>query len=199
MGEITLPADDGEALHREICAGEVRIRAVSDASVKDGTTAHAWVFEGLSVDIRVEGAGPVDGDPLHMDSYQGEVIGALAMAYSLCAMLEYYGRPSRAVTVNFYCNNKAVSEESEIPIKGRGLKTYLGPEFDARAELQGVLADLKEQGVTVRRNWVKGHQDEEVPQEELSRELLLNIDCDVRAGMFQATPPRELEPRVCSP
>lgn len=84
-------------------------------------------------------------------------------------------------------------------IMGRGLKEYLASEYRARSKLHVALDELEKQGVAIRHGWIKGHQDEEATTEKLSRESMLNINCDLQAGMLRADPPTEFEPRCCSP
>lgn len=52
--------------------------------------------------------------------------------------------------------------------------------------------------LSIRFNWLKGHQDEEQQSEDLTREALLNIDCDLCAGMMRSEPPLAMELRPCS-
>lgn len=44
LGQLMLPADDGEELHGEIFSGNVVIWGGSDAFVKDSAAAFAWVL-----------------------------------------------------------------------------------------------------------------------------------------------------------
>lgn len=111
----------------------------------------------------------------------------------------FCGRPKSNATVEFYCDSKsAVGCAGEL-ISGRGLRQHWASEYDVFSEVQLVVAQLRRLHVDVAYNWVKGHQDKEKEEEEMDRETLLNIYCNVRAGMFQAHPPMGLEPQGCSP
>lgn len=57
------------------------------------------------------------------------------------------------------------------------------------AEIQRVTGEVCGWGVSLFFIWVRGHQDEATPEAELDREPLLDIECDVRAGMMRADPP----------
>lgn len=167
--------------------------------MKDGEATHAWVLEGLSTEVWVEGAGPVDADRDQVDSLLGELIGALSFVYFVQALLDFFGEPEEAVDVNLFCDNKTVIGTVGNPAEGRGLKAYLTAEFEAREEINSMIKDLESRNVHVHSRWVKGHQDKQDSDEELTREALLNIDCDLCAGMFWEAPLFGLEPRECAP
>lgn len=116
-------------------------------------------------------------------------MGILSQVLILLALIKFYGRPKKEVSVKFFCNSKAALRRVKAVICGRGLKLYLAAEYDLTAEIQSTMKTLEGHGVMIGFGWVHGHQDEDKVEEELDRESLLNIDCDVQAGMFRESLP----------
>lgn len=179
LGEIVLPADEGELLHKELCEGCVLVKGVSNSSVKDGSATHAWAAKGMESKVLVEGVGPADGDPETIDFFCGELVGILALVCFLWALIDFYGDPEEVVGVNIHCNNDSAVKEASKVIKGRGLRTYLSVEFDIIAEIRGVVEELQWRCMEVDFKWLKGHQDEGGDDKELTRKAMLNVDCDM--------------------
>lgn len=108
---------------------------------------------------QIEGAGPADGNPSYLDPFRGEFVGVLALVYIVRALLDFYGDPEETVRVKVCCDNKTFMSQAGEVVTGRGLGTYLGPEYDVRAETGDVVAELERRGVKLDFKWVKGHQD----------------------------------------
>lgn len=157
---------------------------VSDGLVKDGVAGQAYILEGADPESRIEGAGLVDGDPAYVDLFRGEMVGILAQVYVLLASVEFYGPPANRAEVDFHCNSRSANGRAENVVSVCGLKRYVAAKYDIAAEIWEVVEKLDELGVTVNFNWVRRHQNEDEGEEGLTRESLLNVDCDLCAGMF---------------
>lgn len=86
-----------------------------------------------------------------------------------------------------------------MAITRRGLKACTTAKYNILAELEEVKMALQSQCMTVGYMWVQGHQDENNNDDKLSRESLLNVDADLRAGMFRADPLLSQSPCPCPP
>lgn len=156
LGELSVPADGGAQLHREVCSVKARVLEASNRSVKDGTAGHAYVLEGTKSSGRIEEAGPADWDPDYMHSFHGELVGVLVQAYVLLKLVDFYGNPEEDAEVDFHFDNKEVNKRAAAVIKGRGLKGYLGHEYDILAKIRRVVAALQASGVRITFVWVRG-------------------------------------------
>ena len=86
-----------------------------------------------------------------------------------------------------------------MAVTGRGLKGYTAAEYDVAAEIWQAVDKLEELGIDVNFVWVRGHKDDKDREKELTRESALNVDCNLRAGIVRAHPPRGLEQCLRSP
>lgn len=83
IGDILLPP---EAFLHELCRAFQNGTAlcVCDGSLNDLRGSHAWILLSLNERGRIEGAGPADGNPDSIASYQPELQGFIALLTLLC-------------------------------------------------------------------------------------------------------------------
>lgn len=171
------------------------ICAVSDGSVWDNHQgAYGWI---ISTDIGERccaGMGPVCG--AHPDSFRAEAYGMLTVLCYLGRLAEFTGQTTPWVGVLATDSQSLldsistrVQQNSEFPVLAcneRALKQphhldVQGPEWDV---ISSILEKLhKNPGLHLQ--YVRGHQDNQVPYEQLPILAQLNVDADAMASRYQ--------------
>jgi hypothetical protein len=167
-------------------------RAASDGSVRFMTQgAFGWV---PSTDHGVQaatGMGPARGP--RPSSYRSEAYGVLSILRFLVRIAEFTGKvdpwhgvlatDSQSVLKTLGGGDKKCLALDE-PVHIDGTKVVLDvlcPDWDILIEIQSALEHLP--GLSLK--YVKGHQDDKLPYEQLPLLARLNVDADTMAGQFQ--------------
>jgi len=149
------------------------IIAASDSSVDPitGKATYNWRITTYDKEGLITKSSFVNANPAYMNSYRGEMAG-------LQDLVEYiHATELRCKVLKIVCDNKGCVDslqEGEL-----SLVDYDKAESDLIRDIKTKLKDFDD--VTVA--WVKGHQDDGTPYEDLSLESQLNIDCDAAAKL----------------
>jgi len=91
------------------------------------TASHAWIFAS-EIQLNISsGAGPDDGHPTYLSSYQSELGDILAASYIIYRICIYYNITSG--TAKLYCDNKGTVTQSRKP-NPLGITPFLTSDYD---------------------------------------------------------------------
>jgi hypothetical protein len=183
-GKIQLPLDGGQELIKYLKHTKKPLKGMSDASLKDGTSSHAWILSTgendhtLDGNMSIHGTGPVNGAPKSMSSARGELHGQTAMAIVSKLLLETHQEP-KIPTLLQGDNQRIQRKCNEIRIDR--LKHHREPNIDLLIEFKHAT-----KGHHVKIEWMPGHQDKDKPWEtihdlekmNLSNSAIMNTLCD---------------------
>ena len=159
---------------------------VSDGSFdpKTGRGSYAWVMTNAASAHRLEGAGPTDGDPSTMSSYRPELQGLLASVTMLSAIASTYSL-SDGCRATLVCDNEAATQVlNQIAANRYYIVEPSQTDVDLLLEIQGEIRHSRMIFLFV---WIRGHQDDVLPEADLPFLSRLNIDCDRRAKLYLRT------------
>jgi hypothetical protein len=149
------------------------IIAASDSSVDplSGEATYNWRITTYDKQGLITKSSFVNGNPLYMNSYRGEMAG-------LQDLVDWLHKTElRHKVIKIVCDNESC-------VKGLQRQNMSLTDLD-KAEsdlLQDIIHKLKDfPDVTV--EWVRGHQDNEISYDDLPIESQLNIDCDKAAKL----------------
>jgi hypothetical protein len=192
-GEVHIPEDGGSKLLQHIFTHNKPLLGVSDASLKDGQGAHAWILSTGELDhvddplMHISGKGPVDGYQADMSSARGEIQGQVALA--IMTKLLLHSQQSPTTKVIFHGDNIGVQRKCST-CTTRRLRDHRQPNQDLYLEYHSASKNLSKKV-----EWVKGHQDKgqdwttikDLKPLNLSPAAYLNIWCDRHADEARKT------------
>ena len=163
---------DIESLHPERIKSAKRLTSVSDGSLDPitGRAAFAWILALPGKEAWIKRRHTVNANPKYVTSFRAEIAG-------ICDLLKYSVKERMFDTeFEIWCDNKACLDVLR-PDREPMLADLTDAESDLIAVARNMLRQLKK--VTV--HHVLGHQEDNVPYEDLPYEAQLNIDCDAEA------------------
>ena len=177
--ELKVPME--ELMHHLLTSDIV---IASDGSVKNKRASFGWVISTTDGDRLAECQGPAFG--LDPTSYRAEGYGIL----SVLRFLHHTGQPleldvEATNTWTICCDNQSMVKRSNW----RADLQHIYPndtkvaDWDLLAEIWTSLASV-EGNHKINLIWIKGHQDDDTPYEDLSLEAQLNCEADALAGEF---------------
>jgi len=96
-------------------------------------------------------AGPVDGHPSLVTSYQAELSGIVATLYRVYRICQFYNITTGAMKL--YCDNKGALTNAFKPIRP-GITPYLNTDHDMIEVTQSLIKLIP---IVITTQWVKGH------------------------------------------
>ena len=176
-----------------ICwSAQMQLRVVSDGSALPPSIASfGWMMSNKDGERLAQGMGPVRGRTLH--SYRAEATGMLSALRFLIRLKEFcqMHEPWQGIVatdsqslLDTLSGEQSLDENRNIPVDldfNRVVLDVLSPEWDVLIEIQHSMKRLS----GVRLEYIKGHQDQEIPYERLSVLAQLNVDADRIAGEYQ--------------
>lgn len=188
-GNVLLPADGGPALIQHILTTDRPLLGVSDASLKDGQSVHAWILSKGDINhiddpmMRIAGRGPIDGYNADLSSTTGEIQGQAALAIMTSTLLQVQHQPN--LMVIFHGDNKGTQNKCAAMF-GDKLCDHRQSNQDLYLEYHHHAHDLNKKV-----EWVKGHQDSgkewenitDLQHLRLSSAAYMNIWCNRQADI----------------
>ena len=151
---------------------------VSDGSVIFHNMSFGWILATPDGNIIATGAGPCNG---RGNSLRSEGAGMLAVTVLISLILTFTSKSS----IDLIC----VSDNQELINRMNEHKNYnLPPNETTRSEFditEQIYRTSKAHNISSQFEWVRGHQDDNAPIEELPLYAQLNIKADQLAGNFQ--------------
>ena len=155
-----------------------------DGSMKQRRGSHAWILSSVESYVKLEGAGPSDGNPATMTSYRPELQGLVAQLSIIQLLTDTYSIVSGSITNA--CDNISAGHKVEDMLSSPALYT-ISPtvkEYDLLIVIRDLLISIPVTMVPVH---VKGHKDDATASEDLTYLEQLNIECDRNAKAWLAS------------
>ena len=153
------------------------IDIASDGGLSGAIGTFGWKIVakfGHRDEVLFQGAGPIDGPHEVGSSTRSELGGFTAPLLLVTAVAKFWGIRHKCRFRWYTDSQSAISKVRVYTVKGKSTRRY--PEHsDYMMVIQELSAELNR---PIAACWVKGHQDEERPYDELSREAKLNVDVD---------------------
>jgi hypothetical protein len=126
------------------------------------TASFGWLLIGHQ-NVLVHGAGPVDGISLVLSSTRAELFGIAAPNLLLSHFMKFYKIESKSKCLKCLDNRAAISRVNRTQHKTSRPRRYSDD-----VDIVTVIVDtMKESTLRHRLRWVKAHQDDKRPYEEL--------------------------------
>ena len=156
---------------------------VCDGSMKNRRGSHAWILSSTENFVRLEGAGPADGNPSTMSSYRPELQGLIALLTVISSLAATYSITSGAITIA--CDNISAINKVDDMLSNPALYCIApsAKEYDLLLVIQDLLISLPIHMIPVH---VKGHKDDTTDWDDLTFQQQLNIECDRSAKLWLA-------------
>jgi len=170
LSQLTFSEEIVEGLGHNIRNGTVRV--VSDGSFFESTKVAAFCTRIESDDkmFQLQLQQFVPGDPTYMDSYRAECAGILAGFIVLSLICDYHEIEEGGAKVG--CDGSAALDMAFQP-------SWDTRTTDSHFDLVYILHDwFKKIPITLRKHWIRGHQDKHIPFQRLDRMTQMNILCD---------------------
>ena len=143
------------------------------------TASFGWLLIGHQ-NVLVRGAGPVDGIPSVLSSTRAELFGIVAPNLLLSHFMKFYKIESKSKCLKCVDNQAAISRVNRMQHKTSRRRWYSDD-----VDIVTVIVDtMKESTLRHRLRWVKAHQDDKRPYEELNLWGRMNCDADKMAEKF---------------
>ena len=148
---------------------------VSDGGVMGSTGSFGWII-GTMTDELWKNKGPAHGWP--MQSFRAESVGMMSLLWFYEELITFYNLSLPEFGMRFYSDNKTLIDRLLTLLEYDGVwypSVFAWPDIDTTQEIFISLGKLP--------FWpsfkhVKGHQDEEIPFEQLRRPAQLNVLAD---------------------
>jgi len=173
---------DGERTLRDCLRQNKSLKIGTDGSLhqEKETSSFGWVLLGNQQKL-VEGAGPVDGVPEYLSSTRAELFGIASPNEFLHHFMEFHDIESTSKVVKAVDNRAAISRVNKTQMIGAKPIIY-----NDDVDIMTVIANrMKETTLRHRLRWVKAHQDDKRPYDELDVWGRLNCDADQLATNFR--------------
>eukprot|EP00956_Cyclotella_meneghiniana_P023204 scaffold44714_cov61-Cyclotella_meneghiniana.AAC.4 len=193
VAEIPTPPADEPPEADEIDTDHIyeatNIIAASDSSVNPITGEATYNWRITTYDKRglISKSSFVNSNPMYMNSYRGEMAG-------LNDLIEWlHASELQRKVIKIVCDNESC-------VKALNKDTFSLVDLD-KAEfdlIRHIITRLKDfNDITI--EWVRGHQDDKTPYDDLPIESQLNIDCDAAAKrhLVEGTKPKYPAQPIC--
>jgi ribonuclease HI len=128
------------------------------------TASFGWVLLGNQT-LLVRGAGPVDGVPSMMSSTRAELFGIASPNEFLYHFMKFHQIESTSKCLKCVDNKAAISQVNRMQNKHSRHRRYSN-DVDV---LTVIIDRMKESTLQHRLRWVKAHQDDKKPYEDLDK------------------------------
>jgi hypothetical protein len=154
----------------------------------DGLKSHQGTFGWKSVTqkdiVLFTGAGPVDGDTLSESSTRSELYGIAAPVLLLASLARFWGTKHRA-RYSWLCDSESALKQ----VRQLQYHKTCKRQQPNNADILSLLSDqLPALGRRLDGQWIKAHQDDDTPYEDLDRAARLNVDVDRLATWYRDHP-----------
>ena len=153
----------------------------SDGGLKTHKGSYGWKIITQDDTVLFTGAGPVDGDYASESSTRSELYGIAAPVLILASLKQYWGISHRA-RYSWLCDSKSALKQVRQLQYHKTKKRQQPNNVDILSLISESLPLL---GRRVEGHWVKAHQDDDHPYDELSRAARLNVDADRLATWYR--------------
>lgn len=156
-----------------------RVTIASDGGLRHGIGTLGWKIVNQHGIPLFSGSGPIDGPPDNANSTRSE-LGGLAAPMLLCASLARFWGMSHRCKYKWLTDSKAAISKVTFIIRSSKRPRQYPDNIDFHTAIRELHQSLG--GRRLKIKWVRGHQDDRIPYEELSPEAKLNVDSDALAS-----------------
>ena len=152
---------------------------VSDGGDTDGSGYFGWVIANDTT-ILCQGNGLSPGNTELNESLRSESTAYLSMLRYLLHYQRFHNITLESSSKIHYCDNKSLVFRSPDTYRSAPPNShdFLKPDYDVQMQIMQTIRELDTVMPTLH---VKGHQDKDIPESELSYEARLNIQADILA------------------
>jgi hypothetical protein len=172
----------GEDMLKHCLENNRSLKIGTDGSVnlRQETASFGWLLIG-NQNVIVRDAGPVDGVPLVLSLTRAELFGIAAPNLFLFHFMKFYQIESTSKCVKCVDNKASISRVNQTQHKHSRHRRYSDD-----VDIVTVIVDtMKESTLCHHLRWVKAHQDDKQPYEELDIWDRMNCDADKLAEKFR--------------
>ncbi|HEY9814429.1 MAG TPA: hypothetical protein V6D20_01275, partial [Candidatus Obscuribacterales bacterium] len=162
-----LPPDQGLAISAAIINGTAK--AVSDGSYKSGHSTAGFILLGSNKEQELEGVNTTPGATLEQSAYRAELSGVAGIASALSCLCKTHDITAGTITIGLD------GEKALYALAKTATPLPTDASFDLIMDTRHNLANLP---ITIKWNWIKGHQDKKTPKHLLDEWAQLNIRMD---------------------
>ena len=151
--------------------------------MKNRRGSHAWILSTVETFVRLEGAGPANGNPTTVSSYHPELQSLIALLTVISLLATTYSIASGAVTIA--CDNISAVSKVDDMLSNPTLYTIVpsAKEYDLLLVIRDLLISIP---VTMSPVHVKGHKDDATEWNDLTYQQQLNVEWDRSAKVWLA-------------
>jgi hypothetical protein len=158
----------------------------SDGSLKDKTGTFGYVLS-INGNLVWEGAGPADGDHLTANSKRPELYG-YAGCLETCLLILKVGKVMGAtlpesLTIRIWVDNSSALRHLNKLLSRKKTQNRYPQDPDILSHIQWLWSQLPA-GPTYKARWVKAHQDDQMPFDDLPLNAKLNVVADQLATQY---------------
>eukprot|EP00957_Ditylum_brightwellii_P054830 4155353-Ditylum_brightwellii.AAC.2 len=160
------------------------IWVVTDGGLKRGDGYFVWVIT-TDTNILWEGHGYIQGNDKLAESLRTEGMSHMATAMFMKHYNWYHNITIQPQTTKHFTDNQGIVKRIKW-FQTRCIKTpsdCLAPDYDIQSHVEAIYEDMEWDWET---EWVKGHQEEAIPFEDLTWEEQLNVRADELAMMARS-------------
>ena len=180
--DFTFPQDEGERIVQALLQGQ--LIAACDGSVKGDAATYGYLFTDKDGSFKAKGYGRVPTTGNNPSSQRAEFFGTAAIIIIIKVLHERF-KIQQQTSITTYLDNKGVEEYQSAETIKKGLKAHLAKETDINICLKNIIKDIN---VTFLWKWIKGHQDNNIEEEQLPMEAQMNIEADRMADLGYSLP-----------
>jgi ribonuclease HI len=151
-----------------------RLEIITDGGLKDHNATFGWKIILPDRTVLFQGAGPADGPIETESSTRSELFGFAAPMLIIDQLSKWWGITHRCKFRWLVDSQAAIKQVKDIRRKAT-LPRYQPDNVDILTTLFHAIKDCR-RPITI--DWIKGHQDDDAPYDELSRDAQLNIEAD---------------------
>ena len=151
-----------------------RLEIITDGGLKEHNATFGWKIILPDRKILFQGAGPADGPQESESSTRSELFGFAAPMLIIVQLAKWWGLKHRCKFRWLVDSSAAIKQVREICRKTT-LPQYQPDNADVVTLIFHLLQECRR---PIKIDWVKGHQDDFIPYDELSRDAQLNVDVD---------------------
>jgi hypothetical protein len=158
-----------------------RLEIITDGGLKEHNATFGWKIILPDRTILFQGAGPADGPPESESSTRSELFGFVAPMIVIVQLAKWWGLKHRCKFRWLVDSSSAIKQVRDIR-RQQTLPRYQPDNADVLTMLFHLLQECRR---PLKIDWIKGHQDDFIPYDELSRDAQLNVEVDALATGYR--------------
>jgi hypothetical protein len=158
-----------------------RLEIITDGGLKNHNATFGWKIILPDRTVLFQGAGPADGPPKSESSTRSELFGFAAPMIVIVQLAKWWGLKHRCKFRWLVDISLVIKQVRDIRRKQK-LPRYQPDNADVLTMLFHLLQECRH---PMKIDWIKGHQDDFIPYDELSRDAQLNVEVGALATGYR--------------